>query len=322
MPKILVIRFSSIGDIVLTTPVLRCLKQQLPDAEIHFCTKKVYQICIQHNPYVEKIHVLENDLKVLVAELQAEQFDYIIDLHNNLRTKIIKWKLGVKKSYSFNKLNLQKWLLVKFKIKMLPLTHVVQRYLDTVSPLGVFDDGAGLDFPIPQSEVVSKDELPLVFRVGYAAFVIGAAHATKRMTEEKIIEFAKAINYPVVLLGGKEDKILGDKVHKILYDLDIPVQNLCGKYNLLQSASLLMPANLVVTNDTGLMHIAAALKKKIYVAWGNTVPAFGMYPYKSEFVSIENNTLPCRPCSKIGFEKCPQGHFKCMKELVFVRGES
>lgn len=320
MPKILIIRFSSIGDVVLTTPVIRCLKQQLPDAEVHFCTKAAFRICLINNPYIDKIHVLEDNLTLLINDLKEEKFDYIIDLHHNLRTQIIKWKLGVK-SYSFDKLNFKKWLLVQFKINWLPEIHIVQRYLATVKKLGVVDDNLGLDLPIPASEQVSTEEFPLAFRMGYVAFVIGAAHGTKRMPASQIIAFAKVINQPVVLLGSKEDYALGAAVYKVLYDLDIPVQNVCGKYNLLQSASLLKPANFVVTNDTGLMHIAAALKKKVFVAWGNTVPTFGMYPYKTDYIAIENNKLPCRPCSKIGFETCPKGHFKCMLELEFPKEE-
>lgn len=316
MPKILIIRFSSIGDLVLTTPVIRCLKQQLPEAEVHFCTKAAYRICLTNNPYIDKILVLENDLTLLINDLKEEKYDYIIDLHHNLRTHIIKWKLGVK-SYSFDKLNLKKWLFVRFKINWLPDVHILQRYLATVKKLGVVDDHLGLDFPIPSTEQVSTEEFPLAFRMGYVAFVIGAAHGTKRMPAALIIAFAKVINQPVILLGSKEDHALGTAVYKVLYDLDIPVQNLCGKYNLLQSSSLLKPANFVVTNDTGLMHIAAALKKKVFVAWGNTVPAFGMSPYKTDYIAIENNTLPCRPCSKIGFETCPKGHFKCMLTLEF-----
>ena len=316
MKKILVLRFSSIGDIVLTTPVLRCIKKQVPEVELHYCTKKAYYNCIEHNPYLDKIFVLENDLDALVKNLKEEQYDLVIDLHRNLRTRIIKWKLGVK-SHAYDKLNLKKWLLVNLKINSLPPVHIVDRYLKTVAALGVKDDGLGLDFPIPKTETVSIDHLPLAFHLGYVVFAVGAQHYTKRMTAAKIIEFAKQINQPIILIGGKEDNAVGQQIRDVLYNLDLPVINTCGQYSLLQSASLLIRARFVVTNDTGLMHIAAALKKKIYVAWGSTVPEFGMYPYRTEFINIENKNLSCRPCSKIGFSKCPKGHFKCIQELKF-----
>ncbi|TAH26068.1 MAG: glycosyltransferase family 9 protein [Cytophagales bacterium] len=316
MTKILILRFSSIGDIVLTSPVIRCLKMQIPDVEVHFCTKPSFKECLEYNPYIDKIYLLEHRLNDLIKQLAQEKYDYIIDLHHNLRTLIIKKRLGVK-SYSFEKLNFKKWLLVKFKINWMPNIHIVQRYLKTVEPLNVKDDEKGLDFFIPEHLKISTLIFPLAFRVGYVAFVIGAQHNTKKMTAEKIIEFARIINQPVVLIGGKQDFALGEKVYKILYDLDIPVQNTCGKYTLIESASLLTSANFIVSNDTGLMHIAAALKKKIFVAWGSTVPSFGMYPYKTEYVNIENNNLPCRPCSKIGFNVCPKKHFNCMLTLNF-----
>ncbi len=316
MKKILVLRFSSIGDIILTTPVLRCIKKQLPHVELHYCTKKAYSNCIEHNPYLDKIHVLENDLDALVKTLKEEKYDAVIDLHRNLRTTIIKWKLGVK-HYSFDKLNFKKWLFVNLKINLLPQIHIVDRYLKTAAALGVKDDGQGLDFPIPKAEIVAIDNFPLAFHLGYIVFAIGAQHYTKRMTKEKIIEFAKQINQPVILVGGKEDYAIGQNIRDVLYNLDVPVINACGQYNLLQSASLLIRARFVVTNDTGMMHIASALKKKIYIAWGSTVPEFGMYPYRTDFVNIENKNLPCRPCSKIGFSQCPKGHFKCIQELKF-----
>ena len=92
-----------------------------------------------------------------------------------------------------------------------------------------------------------------------------------------------------------------------------PIHNGCGRYSLHQSASLLRQAAFVVSHDTGLMHIAAAFGQRIYSIWGNTVPEFGMYPFRTEYEALEVPGLPCRPCSKIGFAQCPQGHFRCMR---------
>ncbi|MEZ0486345.1 glycosyltransferase family 9 protein [Fibrella aquatica] len=312
--KFLILRFSSIGDIVLTTPVVRCLKQQLPDAEVHYATKKGFATLLEDNPYIDKKHYLEGSLSALVKQLRAEKFDYIIDLHQNLRTRLIKLQLGVK-SYSFDKLNLSKWLMVRLKINTLPDVHIVERYLATVSSLGVIDDGKGLDYYIPYKDQVEADWLPPTHQTGYVAYAIGGQHATKKLPVERMIELCRKIDYPVVLLGGKEDQEAGDIIEKTLGSAVI--YNACGRYNLNQSASLLQGARIVFSHDTGLMHIAAALKKKVYSIWGNTVPAFGMYPYKTPYLVLENNKLNCRPCSKIGYSACPQGHFKCMKELSF-----
>lgn len=131
MPKVLVLRFSSIGDIVLTTPVVRNLKQQLSGAEVHYCTKSQFRILLENNPYVDKAFYLDKSLNNLIDELKKENYDYVIDLHNNLRSSIIKWRLG-KKSFTFDKLNLKKWLLVNLKVNKLPSLHIVDRYMATV----------------------------------------------------------------------------------------------------------------------------------------------------------------------------------------------
>ena len=315
--KVLVLRFSSIGDIVLTTPVVRALKTQLPGVEVHYCTKKRFGPLLAHNPYVDKCFHLEGSFGSLVSQLKAEKYDYVIDLHRNLRTQLIKLRLSVK-SYSFNKLNREKWLLVNFKLNRMPDVHIVDRYLATVKPLGVQDDGRGLDYFVPPEETVPRESLPHPFRRGYAAFAIGGQHNTKKLPLPRMIELARLIAQPLVLLGGPEDAANGESiVAAFAGQTGKALFNACGKYNLNQSASLVQQADVVFTHDTGLMHIAAAFGKKVYSIWGNTVPAFGMYPYRTEHVVWERPHLYCRPCSKLGYKKCPQGHFKCMNEIDF-----
>lgn len=312
--KILIIRFSSIGDIVLTTPVVRCVKQQLQDAEVHYLTKHNFRSILQHNPYIDKLHLLQEDLPALIETLKAEKFDYIIDLHHNLRTLQVKRALQAK-AYSFNKLNLRKYLLTAFKINLLPPVHIVDRYMDTVKPLGVRNDGKGLDYFIPDIDIVPDDHIPHSHCLGYIGVVIGAAHNTKKLPLHKLQEFCKAVQYPVILLGGPEDREIGDAIAAVD---DVKIYNSCGKFRLNESADLVRRARLIVTHDTGLMHIAAAFRKPIISVWGNTVPAFGMTPYYGFATQtedrIEVKNLWCRPCSKIGFSKCPLGHFKCMQK--------
>nr|WP_262906170.1 glycosyltransferase family 9 protein [Hymenobacter terricola] len=300
----------------MTTPVVRALAQQVPGAEVHFATKPGYRGLLEPNPHIAKVHCLTGSLGELVQQLQAERFDYVIDLHNNLRTRIIKLRLGVKSS-SFDKLNWQKWLLVNFKIDRLPRVHIVQRYLAAAAPLGVQDDGQGLDYFIPAGQEVALATLPAPFRNGYAAVAIGAQHATKRLPLDKLVELCRKLApRPIVLLGGPEDAAVAEAVIDAMHRAvePSPIENGCGRYSLHQSASLLRQAAFVVSHDTGLMHIAAAFSKQIFSVWGNTVPEFGMYPYRTEYQTLEVKGLNCRPCSKIGFDKCPQGHFKCMRD--------
>ena len=314
--KILIIRFSSIGDIVLTTPVVRCVHKQL-GAEIHYLTKKNFKGIVENNPYIKKVWTIEKDVSEIVDNLKAEDFDYVVDLHKNLRTWRTRLALSTS-SLVFHKLNVDKWLMVNLKINRLPKVHIVDRYLQTVEKLGIQNDGAGLDYFIPTKDEVDILTLGLPNFIKnappqYIAFVIGAAHATKRLPTEKIIEICNKIHLPILILGGKEDRENGELIES---QSIAQVVNLCGKLNLNQSASVVRQATKVVTHDTGLMHIAAAFQKDIISVWGNTIPEFGMTPYiwREKSTIFEVNNLKCRPCSKIGFDKCPKGHFRCMNE--------
>ncbi|MGB0887440.1 MAG: glycosyltransferase family 9 protein [Vicingaceae bacterium] len=314
--KILIIRFSSIGDIVLTTPVLRCLKEQLDgDIELHYLTKKQYQPVVIHNPNITKIYTITKSTNEVVNDLKAENFDYIVDLHKNLRSRRVIKSLKVL-SFSFDKLNPQKWLLTTFKINKLPKIHIVERYLKAVKPLGVVNDKKGLEYYIGEKENVSLTDISSAHKNGYIAFAIGAQHFTKRLPTEKIISICKIINQPIILLGGKEDASTAVEIETAVGE---NVFNACGKFSINQSASLVKQCKALITHDTGLMHIGAAFGVKIISVWGNTVPDFGMYPYfpqnPEKFTVIENNNLKCRPCSKIGHDSCPKKHFKCMNDI-------
>jgi ADP-heptose:LPS heptosyltransferase len=316
--KILLIRFSSIGDIVLTSPVVRCLKKQLADVEVHVLTHSNNKILFETNPYVDKVFVFDGSFKTLLPQLKAENYALIVDLHKNIRSLRVRWALG-KPATSFPKLNLQKYLLVRFRINKMPRLHIVDRYFEAVKHLSVENDGQGLDYFIPANQQVDvKKEYP-VAAGGYYAVVVGGKHKTKIYPAEKLIQSCRLLQKPLLLLGGPEDAQRAQEVKQALPE---KVLNLCGKLSLHQSASIIQQADAVLTNDTGLMHIAAALHKPIVSVWGNTVPQFGMYPYmpSQDHLSkiIEIKGLSCRPCSKIGFEKCPKGHFKCMMDIDAV----
>ena len=323
MAKFLIIRFSSIGDIVLTTPVIRCLKKQVPDAEVHYVTKDAFRSVVEHNPYIDKLHVLAHSHELMMHELKEENYDYIIDLHHNVRTLRVKKELG-KKDFSFHKLNIEKYIYTSLKINILPKVHIVDRYLDTVKSFGVTNDGAGLDYFISENEETHKHDIPASHHAGYIACVIGAAHGTKKWPLAKWKQFADKMDHPMIILGGKDDAENGKEIASVD---PVKVYNACGKFSINESADLVKKSKVVVTHDTGLMHIAAAYKRPIVSLWGNTVPSFGMFPYYGSRtpVSIRNidprfdilqvNNLWCRPCSKIGYAKCPLGHFKCMNKI-------
>ena len=316
LKKILIIRFSSIGDIVLTTPVIRCIRKQLPDAVIHYLTKEKFKQVLEQNPYIDHIYTIKKDVDEVLLDLIGEKYDFIVDLHNNIRTWRVKMALH-SPSKAFNKINLQKWIRVNLKINILPAVHIVDRYLDSAKPLGIINDGQGLDFFLDPEKSETRLSLPEEFQNRYIAIVIGGQHATKMYPVDQLVELCRDLKENIVLLGGPDDAQNGALISK---EAGIHVFNACGNFSIMESAWLLAGSSHVVSNDTGLMHIAAALRKDITSVWGNTIPEFGMSPYFSIGSNainkmIEVKGLNCRPCSKIGYRKCPKGHFKCMKEI-------
>jgi heptosyltransferase-2 len=309
--KILVIRFSSMGDIIYTTPVVRCIKKQVPNAEVHFLTKPAFKYIYDNNPYVDKLLLLKPSLSDTINEIKAEKYDHVVDLHNNLRTTIIKLRTGIKAT-TYKKQPIRKWLSLKFKLKLIAPTHLVDRYLEATKPIGVINDGQPIDYYVKAEHELSK-LLPASHQNGYIAFVIGATHFTKRMPNEKIISICSQLKLPVVLLGGNDVKANGDIVASAI---GANIYNACGVTSLDESVYLVSQAQSIIGFDTGLTHIAEAFSKPIVSVWGGTVPELlGVQPYMVKEVLVAGIDLDCRPCSKFGLEKCPLGHFKCMNDM-------
>jgi ADP-heptose:LPS heptosyltransferase len=319
MPKILIIRFSSIGDIVLASPVFRCIKKQMPDAVVHLVTKLNFRIVTENNPYIDDFFYYDKDLNGLIEALKKQEYDYVIDLHNNIRSNKIKLALN-KKSYTIDKLTLQKFLLTKLHFNVMPRKHITLRSLETVKELGVKDDGFGLDYFIPEKDIVKQKDIPTSHHLGFVAVVIAANYFTKKMPVDKLKELCSKINYPIMLLGGTAEEESG----KLIASIDpIKIYNSCGKFNLNESADLIRQSKLVVSHDTGLQYIACALNKSVLAIWGGTTPKLDVEPYYGS-AYVNNSTTPkyenivknfwCQPCSKYGSNKCPLGHFNCMKK--------
>jgi ADP-heptose:LPS heptosyltransferase len=300
---------------VLTTPIIRAIYHQCPNSEIHFLVKKEFKSVIESNPFISKIHTFEKNDKNFIQNLRDENFTYVIDLHKNARSQKVIRTLKVP-FFTFNKLNFKKWIFVNFKINNLPLKHIVDRYFEGIADLGIQNDYQGLDFFVPDNSHFDIDDLPAVFEDGFVTVTLGSMHGTKRIPADKIVEISRILHKPVVLLGGKDVVHEGEEIANSIPDR---VYNACGKLTLFQSASLIELSSCLMASDTGLMHIGAALKVPVAVLWGNTVPEFGMYPYMPQhtefYRNFETTTLHCRPCSKLGYKRCPRGHFSCMKSI-------
>jgi len=310
--KILVIRFSSMGDIVLTTPVLRALRAKYPNAVIHYLTKEKFREAIELHPVPDKIWYLKNSLAEIILQLQQERFDYIIDLHASLRSFLVRFQL-MGKVYVFPKSVFRRWKFIRLGMGRPDTRHIVVRYLEAVKKLGVSDDQQGLDFILEpdilekvsaQSKEIFGEQIPM-------AIVLAATWHTKKWPVNYYIRFLLNSKQPFVLLGGE-----GEKMEALEIMNQVPDGlNLTGRCSLQESAAWLQVSKFVISHDTGLMHIASALKKNIFVLWGNTAPQLGMYPWMTEHYNLEVRGLSCRPCTHLGHRECPKGHFACMINL-------
>ncbi|MGE9516595.1 MAG: glycosyltransferase family 9 protein [Solitalea-like symbiont of Tyrophagus putrescentiae] len=309
MIKVLVIRFSSIGDIVWTSPFIRCLKNKFKDnIEIHYLTKRQYKCLVEGNIYINKIHLLEDhkNLFQLIKYLKKENFNYIIDLHNKLRSIIVRLLL-LKTTYKVKKNSLGRYLFVKFKTKVfLDQTHFVDKFIRTAKPLGIKNDGKGIDYFIPENTKLHDIKFDK-----YAVYIMSASTFNKKLNLNKAIELCSKIKYNIVLIGGLSEVALSEQLQ-----LQFPnkIQNMVNILSINESAAIIKNASEVFGHDTGLTQIASAFHNTIYSIWGSTSPN-GVYPYCKTPILIENLLLKCRPCSKSGLNYCPKGHFKCINDL-------
>ncbi len=306
--NILIIRLSSLGDVLLTTPVVRSLKRQFPDIKIDFLTKEQYAGVYEYNPYISNVFIFNQNNKYPVRKLINEKYDLIIDLQNNLRSKKICAQIRTKK-VSFQKPDLEKFLLVKFKINTFKkIISIPERYSKCIPGLKL--DNNGLDLFIPE-----KIKPQLHSGKSYIGFCPGSRHFSKMWPGKYFIELGNSLlnkNFIPVLFGGTSDKHVCEEIHNSLPNSI----NLCNDNNLLQTARDMQDCRTVICNDSGLMHAATAVNVPVVAIFGSTVREFGFAPYHTKNLILENNSLSCRPCSHIGLDKCPKGHFKCMVEIT------
>ena len=303
--KILVVRFSSIGDIVLTTPVIRILKKQL-NAEVHYLTKHAYSSLLKNNPNIDQLFSIKNSVLEIRKDLKDQKYDFIIDLHNNIRSSLLISLGSPVKRYI--KSNFKKFLFRNFGINLLKNQHVVERYINTISFLKTKNDNLGLECYIDESTSVNFN-----IKEKYIAWAIGGSKIQKKISVNQINDISKKLNYPIVLIGGNEEKNMGELIKEKSKGLNIT--NLCGALDLDQSALVIKHSLCLFSNDTGMMHIGAAFNKKIVSFWGCTKPNMGFYPYakkENSLLIVSSNSQ--RQCSKHG-DSCRYSNDGCIKHI-------
>jgi len=307
--KVLIIRYNSIGDIVLTSPVISLLYSN--QYEVHYLCKKAYSSLVANNPKVDRVWEFDDNFSILIPQLKAEGFIYIIDLHNNYRSGRIKKALGAK-SYTLCKSRIKLYLMTRWRLDLSPEKHIVDRFLDTIEDI-VTIENTPLEFYIPDRDIENAKKL--LPTKSYVAIAVGAAFHTKQIPEDMIIDVIDEIQGTVVLLGG-----IGDVEKSKIIEIrsDRKVYNLTGQLSIEESAHAVQQSRMLLTGDTGLMHIAAAVGTKVVAIFGSTHPKLGYTPYMqndSDAIVMGNQDLSCRPCTKQGNHSCPKGHFRCMLEL-------
>lgn len=317
--RILVIRFSSAGDIILTSPFVRALRHRYPDAEIHFAVKETFAPLVRHSPHVDRViaigahdgvRALMRLKSALIAEVRGE-YDIVVDLHDSLRSRHLRFGMG-RRLAVVRKPTLAKWLLVHRKVDRLsPPVPIPVRYLEAGREIGVEDDGAGLELHLGTTlpPIVRVDDRPTI---GIAP---GARHFTKRWPAERFATLARALAESsvarIVLFGGEEDRDACAAIARGLAD----AVNLAGRISMLESAAAVDVCDVVVTNDSAMAHVAAARRRPVVAIFGSTVEQFGFAPFRTPSTLVENVGLYCRPCTSIGRSACPEGHFRCMLEI-------
>jgi ADP-heptose:LPS heptosyltransferase len=303
--KILVIRFSSIGDIILTTPILRCLKSQL-NCDIDFLTNRKYQNLLQSNPNIHDIYLLKDKSNDTITFLKDIEYDIIIDLQNNFRS--FKIRLGLKiKSFVVSKENIKRYILIYFGVNLLN-NHIVDRYFKTVESLKVYNDNKGIDYTLSN---VSK--IKLETDKDYISWCIGGTYEAKKLSVKQISNVINKLSIDVVLIGGSDEKKMAAEIIK--NTMSKKVHSFCGEISIEESAFLIKKSRLFLTNDTGMMHIASAFDSPIISFWGCTKPSLGFSAYmpnkNSENIIIE---LSKKPCSKHG-QYCRFQSKGCIKDI-------
>ncbi|MBI5021226.1 MAG: lipopolysaccharide heptosyltransferase II [Ignavibacteriales bacterium] len=329
--KILIIRLSSLGDVILTSPVVRCLRKTFPSAQIDFLIKSEYADLYRFNPNISSLIELKSadpdELKSLKQKITRTRYDIIIDLHNSLRSRYIRFLSMSRYTRVINKKILKRLLLVKFGVNLFGDNEsVVDRYFKTVEKFGVINDIQGLEIFIPDEvrEITKTlaEQLNLSRYQNIFGFVPSAKHFTKRWLPERFVELgirlSRDYKSKILIFGGKDEQEYCDDISQMIDSRSGAnvSDNLAGKLNLLETAATLDYCNLIITNDSGLMHLATARKKKVVAIFGSTVKHLGFAPSGTESSVVEAVSVKCRPCSHIGRSECPKKHFNCMKKIT------
>jgi heptosyltransferase-2 len=326
----LIIRFSSVGDIILTSPLIRTLRARFPQCRIDFLVKEEYADLVRHNPYLSQTLLFPSggtsaDLRRFRTTIQTSRYDLILDMHDSIRSRVLC--CGSTPVLRYRKRRLARFTLIHGKLDVYRSgsPSVAARYLEPVQAIGVDDDGRGTELFVPDTMHSSVEKVLSASGIARTAQMIGlcpsARHATKMWLPERFAgtaaTLARTYGLPVLLFGSAAERDRCDVIAAQIRTLapDKPVLNCAGTFSLLETAAAMDRCMLVITNDTGLMHMASARKRPVVALFGPTVRQFGFAPEGPASRVVEVAGLSCRPCTAIGRATCPRGHFRCMQDI-------
>lgn len=320
-PRILVVRFSSLGDLILITPLLRSIRQRHPRAHVTLVTRAEYASLFVQNPRVDELVTWDGrePLTGLIAKLRTTRWTHRLDLHGSLRSRWIRFRLGGVWG-GYPKHRRARMTLIKRKRDVYrDRRHVVERYFDAARGLEVVPDDKPAEIFFHNDALRAADQFLREAGVGLdrtlVAVVPGASHATKRWPEEywhQLVTTLVATGRDVVVLGGRQEEAIG---RRLADTGGARTVSAAGLFDLQGTAALLKRSRGVAVGDTGLMHLATAVGTPAVVLLGPTVAQFGFTPYRARATILERQ-LDCRPCSAHGGEQCPLGHHRCLVDIL------
>lgn len=319
-PNVLAVRFSSIGDVLLTTPLFRAIRHRHPAARITVLTKQAYAPLLSHNPHLDRVIGVAPDrsLTSVAAELRAGKYTHRLDLHDSLRSHMLRTLVpGQWRSYPKHRVA-RALLIYAKRNRYRDRRPVAERYFSAAGNLDVAPDGGPPEFVLgAEAEREASDWLAKA-GIGQGRPMIavapGAAHATKRWPLEHwraLIRRLVAQGFDVSIVGGADDAALGEELSPIAGER---VVSAAGVFGLQGTGALLRRSAALVCGDTGVMHMATGVGTPVVALFGPTVEAFGFFPYTNR-ASVLELTLSCRPCSSKGGPRCPLGHHRCLIDI-------
>ena len=322
--KILVFRLSSIGDIVLTTALLRCLRNTFPEAQIDFVVKKQFADILRCVPFVSNVIELDSkkgfsELRAIRNRLKNEHYDVALDIHKNWRSMFVCNTIGAKQVFRFNKHVFRRWVLTTFhKDIYKEVRPVYLRFIDAAQQIGVAPDGKYTELVVPEQLSKSMKDIFTQANISFEKRIIalcpGASFSNKQWQVEKFQQLAKRVvtefDAQVILLGGKKESEICETIAN-----ESGAVSFAGKFDLSQSIAALRMVSLTIANDTGMLHVSEALGVPVVGIYGPTARQFGYFPILSPSKVAQIENLPCRPCTKMGMNHCPKKHFSCMNDI-------